>query len=111
MNNFFTKPRPPLTRTRGWLAVIIAIIADLLQLPAQVLPIAPEVIDVLALIATTLLLGFHFLLLPTFLLEFIPVIDLAPTWTGCVLAVIALRKKSTNDKSPSNIDQKKLPPP
>jgi hypothetical protein len=33
------------------------------------------------------------LLLPTALLEFIPVVDWLPTWTGCVLVVIARRKR------------------
>jgi hypothetical protein len=52
------------------------------------------VIDVLAMISTTVLLGFHWLLLPTFLLEFVPLVDALPTWTGCVLTVIALRRKT-----------------
>ena len=85
---------PPLTRTRGWLAVGVAVIADGLQLPLQLVPVAPEVIDVVAAIVTTSLLGFHWLLLPTFLVELIPGIDMMPTWTGCVLAVIALRRKT-----------------
>jgi hypothetical protein len=39
-------------------------------------------------------IGFHFLLLPTFVIELFPLLDMAPTWTGCVLAVIALRRRS-----------------
>ena len=44
------------------------------------------------MILTSLALGFHVLLLPTFVIELFPFVDMAPTWTGCVLAVIALRR-------------------
>jgi hypothetical protein len=97
--NPFLKNYPPLTRTRGWLAVGIAVVADAAQIPLQVVPGAPEIIDVVAMIATTGLLGFHWLLLPTFLLEFVPLVDAVPTWTGCVLAVIALRRKTPEPSS------------
>jgi hypothetical protein len=53
-----------------------------------------QVLDVLAMVLTTLSIGFHVLLLPTFALEFIPLVDMIPTWTGCVVAVNALRKRS-----------------
>lgn len=45
------------------------------------------------MILTWRVIGFHPLLLPTFALEFLPVADLLPTWTGCVALVVALRKK------------------
>jgi hypothetical protein len=38
-------------------------------------------------------IGFHPLLLPTFVLELLPVTDLLPTWTGCVALIVALRRK------------------
>jgi hypothetical protein len=41
----------------------------------------------------TWLLGFHLLFLPTFVLEILPVVDVIPTWTACVLAVIAIRRR------------------
>ena len=47
------------------------------------------------------LIGFHVLLLPTFALEFLPVADMLPTWTGCVAIVVALRKRQ----------QARVPPP
>ena len=85
----------PLTPGRVALAVILAVCAD-----AVALVLGPvgwtfldEVVDVITMIATMWLLGFHFLLLPTFVVELIPVADMLPTWTGCVLAVIALRKR------------------
>jgi hypothetical protein len=90
---------PPLTRARMRLAIIAAVVADALQLALQLLlgPIAAvgpvQVIDVVAMLFTMATLGFHFLLLPTFVIEFIPLLDMAPTWTGCVLAVIALRRR------------------
>ena len=39
------------------------------------------------------MIGFHWLLLPTFVLELVPVLEDLPTWTACVIAVIALRKR------------------
>ncbi len=86
---------PRLTRARMRAALIVAIGADVLQWCFG--PFgwggADQVIDVIAMICTSWLIGFHPLLLPTALLEFIPVVDWLPTWTGCVLLVIARRKK------------------
>jgi flagellar biosynthesis protein FliQ len=90
-----TAPQP-LTIKRIIAAVVIALLADGLQIPLQAVPFIPEVIDVIAMAITTWLLGFHLLLLPTFAVEFIPVVDMLPTWTGCVLAVIALRKRGNS---------------
>lgn len=85
----------PLTAGRVSFAVILAVCAD-----AAALVLGPlgwtfldEILDVIMMIATMWLLGFHFLLLPTFVVELIPVADMLPTWTGCVLAVIALRRR------------------
>ena len=75
-------------------ALGVAVFADAVQLllgPAGWF-MADEIIDVGAAIATSLAIGVHPLLLPTFLLELVPVVDLWPTWTGCVVAVIALRR-------------------
>ncbi len=91
---------PRLTRTRIVLALLVALVADGLQIPFAVPP-APEILDVIALVLTAWLLGFHLLLLPTFAVEFFPVVDLLPTWTGCVIAVIALRKREQRAASPS----------
>jgi len=52
-----------------------------------------QVIDLIAFVLTAWALGFHLLLLPTFIAEFFPVVDMLPTWTACVIAVIALRKR------------------
>ena len=54
---------------------------------------ADEILDVTAMILIWRLIGFHLLLLPTFALEFLPVADMLPTWTGCVAIVVTLRKR------------------
>lgn len=87
---------PRLTGARMACAVTVAVTADALQwLLAAFGPLGfllDEAIDVVAMILTIRAVGFHMLLLPTFVLEFIPLAGLLPTWTGCVMAVIALRK-------------------
>jgi hypothetical protein len=93
-----TLPRfeaPALTRTRVRSAYAVAVAADALQLALGPLGwmFADEVIDCVAAAATWRLLGFHPLLLPTFVVELLPVADLLPTWTGCVALVVALRKR------------------
>jgi len=91
--------RPPrirkLTRTRMILAIGVAIIADGLQFFFVSFGwIGPnQIIDVIAMLLTSWLIGFHWLLLPTFALELVPLADDLPTWTACVAAVIVLRKR------------------
>ena len=46
------------------------------------------------------LLGFHPLLLPTFLVEFLPMTDMLPTWTGCVALVTASAPTVDDDPPP-----------
>lgn len=93
---------PPLTRLRIILALAVAVAADGLQLLLGPLgwTFADEVIDVVAMAATIWILGFHVLLLPTFVIELVPVADMLPTWTGCVAAVIALRKRGQKSSPP-----------
>ena len=85
----------PAQVTRGRIAVafIAAIAADGLQIFLQAVPLAPQAIDVAAALIVTMAIGFHILLLPTFIIELVPLVDDFPTWTGCVLAVIALRRR------------------
>lgn len=97
---------PILTRARIWTAYTAAVTADALQLllgPSG-WAFADEIIDVAAAGATWYLLGFHPLLLPTFVVEFLPIADMLPTWTGCVALVIALRKRqqAAIPRPPSN---------
>lgn len=87
---------PALTRTRIAVGLATAIAADGLQLFAQAIPFAPQGIDLVAAIVVSRAIGFHPIFLPTFLVELIPLVDDLPTWTGCVLAVIAMRRHGTD---------------
>lgn len=93
---------PILTRQRVRIAYIVAIVTDLLQLVLGPLGWAgaDEVLDVVAGAAMWRLLGFHPLLLPTFMLEFLPVTDMLPTWTACVALVVSSRKAKQDDVPP-----------
>lgn len=86
---------PELTRVRLWTAYGVAVAVDVVQWMLGPLGwlFADEVLDVAAMIAVSRAIGFHPLLLPTFVLELLPVADLLPTWTGCVALVIALRRR------------------
>lgn len=87
-----------LTSSRIKSAYAIAIATDVVQFALGPFgwTFADEILDVIALIATTRLLGFHPLLLPTFIIEVVPVLDVLPTWTGCVALVVAMRKKQSS---------------
>ena len=93
---------PILTRSRIRLAYIVAVTADALQLLMGPLGwfFSDQVIDVLAMVLTMSAIGFHPLLLPTFAIEFIPILDMLPTWTGCVALVVALRRKQQAAQPP-----------
>jgi hypothetical protein len=86
---------PRLTPSRIRLAYGVAVAADALQMILGPLGwvLADQIVDVIAGVVTWRLLGFHPLLLPTFAVEFLPIIDMLPTWTGCVALVISRRKK------------------
>ena len=90
---------PRLTRLRIGLALLVAVWADALQFflgflgPLEWAFIDP-VIDTMAALLTSWLLGFHVLLLPTFALKLVPLVEELPTWTACVGAVIVLRKRA-----------------
>jgi hypothetical protein len=86
---------PKLTRMRIILALAVAVTADGLQFFLGPFGWAPvdQVIDLIAFVLTVWAIGFHLLLLPTFVVEIFPVMDMLPTWTACVIAVIALRKR------------------
>jgi len=98
--------RPTLTWPRVGVALSVAVAADVVQLVLGPLGwlLPDEAIDVLAMAATTLAIGFHPLLLPTFVLELLPVADLWPSWTVCVLAVIALRRHELRRDEPEHPD-------
>ena len=93
---------PHLSRTRMILALGVAVLADGIQFVLGQLGwmFADEIIDVAAMILVSWLIGFHLLFLPTFVVEFIPVADMLPTWTGCVALVLVWRKKEQTATSP-----------
>ncbi len=87
---------PVLTRGRIIFAMAVAIVTDMVQFLLGPLgwAFADEALDIVALILTSKALGFHPLLLPTFVLEFIPAVDMLPTWTACTATVIMIRRNS-----------------
>src|SRR5437588_11280196 len=82
----------------------VAIATDVLQVALRPFgwPFADEILDVVSMILVTRLIGFHPLLLPTFILELLPVADLLPTWTGCVALVMTLRRRTPPAPPPSS---------
>ena len=95
---------PVLTRRRMWMAYGVAITADALQflLGPVGFAFADEIIDVVAMLLTWQIIGFHPLLLPTFVLEVVPVADLLPLWTACVALVVASRRRQQGPSQPSS---------
>ena len=62
--------------------------------------LADFLVDGVVMVATTMLLGFHWVLLPTLFVEVIPGLDLLPTWTACVAYVLWRRKKEQTQPQP-----------
>ncbi len=85
-----------LSRWRIAAALAVAVAAD--AVPFLLGPLgftfADEIIDVAVMVLESLLLGFHVLFLPTFLLEVLPIADALPTWTACVLAVVVMKRRA-----------------
>jgi hypothetical protein len=94
---------PKLTRTRIVLAIAVAVLADGLQLLLGPFGwvFGDQIIDCMAMILVSWIVGFHILFLPSFVIELVPVLEDLPTWTACTAAVIALRKR----------EQRSMPPP
>lgn len=94
---------PVLTPCRVRLALSVAIAADVLQwllgIPGWIF--FDEAIDLAAMGLMCVLLGFHPLFLPAFIAEFIPVVDMLPTWTGCAIVVVALRRRQQRVSTPA----------
>jgi hypothetical protein len=99
---FFTTDPPALTRSRIGAAYAVAVTTDALQFLLGPLGWAgaDEVLDVVATVLLWRVLGFHPLFLPTFVIEFLPISDILPTWTGCVALVIGLRRRQQIEPPP-----------
>jgi hypothetical protein len=102
LTRFWFEPRLISTRNAA-IAWGAAVLADFAQVPATLAALSgvlsfeavalDGMIDVGMTVLTTSLLGFHVALLPTMLIEAIPVIDVAPTWTACVSYVLWARRR------------------
>ena len=105
LNSLFRAP--PITRPRMFLALAIAVAADGLQLLLGPLGWAfiDQAIDFVAMILVSWVIGFHILLLPTFIIELVPVLEDLPAWTACTAAVIALRKRVQRPPPPAPPDK------
>ena len=88
-------PPSALTRRQIGAAYSVAIVTDIAQLVLGPIgwAFSDEVLDVIAMAILWRMLGFHPLLLPTFVLELAPVADLLPTWTACVALIVMLRRR------------------
>jgi len=71
-------------------ARILAVMADAVQIgilplfaPGAASPVN-DVLDIFVGIALILLVGWHWVFVPTFLAELVPGLDLVPTWTAAV---------------------------
>ena len=113
--------KPKLTRASVVLAFLIAVIADGLYfvvhyfvgwasgtwLGSQIVPQfasmskgAEFAVDFVAMVLTIFLLGFHWALLPSLFVQFIPGIPRIPTWTACVAYVVWQRRKEQATAEP-----------
>jgi hypothetical protein len=101
-------------RRRIFAARALAVVADAVQI--ALVPIFAEgaasvvndVLDVVVGLTLVILVGWHWVFLPAFVAELVPVIDLAPTWTIAVL--IATRGRHEPAPSPSPRGGPSLPP-
>jgi len=102
---------PVLSRTRMVLALAIAVAVDGLQILTNAAGWFgfDQAVDCVAMILISWVIGFHILLLPTFVIELIPVLEDLPTWTACTAAVIALRKREQRNHLPAPLPPHKPP--
>lgn len=95
---------PRLSPRRIAFAFLVAGLADFIQLVftagfSTVLlfipsAIADVMVDVGAAVMISLAIGFHWMFLPTFMLEALPFVGALPTWTGCVALVVWQRRRN-----------------
>jgi hypothetical protein len=94
----------PATSRRVRAAWIVALLTDAIQI--GLLPFTATLstwidkpLDVLVMVVLWRLLGWHLLLLPSFALEMLPYVEVAPTWT---LAVWLMTRRRGNEGDPSS---------
>jgi len=105
---------PKLTYPRMAFALVVAVVMDAIQIGLGPLGVVfiDEIGDFFAMALISLAIGFHPLLLPTFLIELVPLVDMLPTWTGCTMAVLLLRKRaeSASPNAPASYPGPEPPP-
>ena len=99
-----------LTRADVRLAYVVAVTVDVAQFLLGPFGWAglDEILDAVAMVVISRLIGFHPLLLPTFVLEFVPFTDMLPMWTGSVALVVRARRRQglVSDEAVPAIDIK-----
>ena len=99
-----------LTRADVRLAYVVAVTVDVAQFLLGPFGWAglDEILDAVAMVVISRLIGFHPLLLPTFVLEFVPLTDMLPMWTGSVALVVRARRRQglVSDEAVPAIDIK-----
>ncbi len=65
-----------------------------------------DALDVAVAGALTLLVGWHWSFLPAFALELVPMVDMAPSWTGAVL--LATRSRNLAGRRPQTLSSPRL---
>ena len=83
------KFRPVVSPRRLWLALVVALIADLVQ-PVEIIPVVAIVttpLDILVAVILSLIVGLQSWIAVAFVAELIPGLGVFPFWTFAVLAV------------------------
>jgi hypothetical protein len=94
-------PLPLSPRTRFRVALIVAMVADALQIfgfplfAEGALSPADDVLDLAVAAVLVNLLGWHWEFLPAFVAELVPGVDLVPFWTFAVINVYRKWKQIT----------------
>ncbi len=81
--------KPRLSPRRIAAAWAVAVLVDGLQMvfaagSAGLSMLVDKALDVVAAVVLWRLLGWHWALVPSFVVELVPVVELAPTWTAAV---------------------------
>ncbi len=93
---------PVVSRKRVALAFAVAVATDAAQVLMGPLgwTFADEILDILAMVLISWAVGFHPLLLPTFIIELVPIVDMIPTWTACTGMVVMFRRRASGPPPP-----------
>ncbi|MCE1228313.1 MAG: hypothetical protein LWX11_02310 [Firmicutes bacterium] len=90
-------PSAPISPARLKIAWAVAVAVDLLQV--GLMPVTGSLItwvdaplDIVTMIVLWRLLGWHWALLPSLLVELLPYAELVPTWSGAVFLIQQSRK-------------------